>query len=88
LKKKFRAADERRLTRITSLLFYLCSSAFIGGQFLCRADPPYFFGFRGTPQDLVTAGVNPCAPASPVVSQCQVQNVSHFQFFFSIGQTF
>ncbi|SPF53793.1 hypothetical protein SBA4_5870009 [Candidatus Sulfopaludibacter sp. SbA4] len=51
-------------------------------------NPPYFFGFRGTPQDLVTAGVNPCGPTSPVVSQCQVQNVSHFQVFFSIGQTF
>ena len=51
-------------------------------------NPPYFFGFKGTEQDLVNAGVNPCAPASPVVSQCQVQNVSHFQFFFSIGQTF
>jgi len=51
-------------------------------------NPPYFFGFKGTQQDLITAGVNPCGPTSPVVSQCQVQNVSHFQFFFSIGQTF
>jgi len=51
-------------------------------------NPPYFFGFKGTQQDLVNGGVNPCAPTSPVASQCQVQNVSHFQFFFSIGQTF
>ena len=51
-------------------------------------NPPYFFGFKGTQQDLINAGVNPCAPTSPVASQCQVQNVSHFQFFFSIGQTF
>jgi outer membrane protein assembly complex protein YaeT len=51
-------------------------------------NPPYFFGFKGTPQDLVTAGVNPCSPGSPVANQCVVQNVSHFQFFFSIGQTF
>ena len=51
-------------------------------------NPPYFFGFKGTAQDLVTAGVNPCSPASPVANQCVVQNVSHFQFFFSIGQTF
>jgi len=51
-------------------------------------NPPYFFGFKGTPQDLVTAGVNPCSPPSPVANQCVVQNVSHFQFFFSIGQTF
>jgi outer membrane protein insertion porin family len=51
-------------------------------------NPPYFFGFKGTAQDLVTAGVTPCAPPSPVANQCVVQNVSHFQFFFSIGQTF
>jgi len=51
-------------------------------------NPPYFFGFKGTQQDLLSGGVNPCAPSSPVVSQCTVQNVSHFQFFFSIGQTF
>ncbi len=51
-------------------------------------NPPYFFGFKGTPQDLVNGGVNPCSPPSPVASQCAVQNVSHFQFFFSIGQTF
>ena len=50
-------------------------------------NPPYFFGFKGTQQELVNAGVNPCAgpPAQP---QCVVQSVSHFQFFFSIGQTF
>jgi outer membrane protein assembly complex protein YaeT len=51
-------------------------------------NPPYFFGFKGTPQDLVNAGVTPCAPPSPVANQCVAQNVSHFQFFFSIGQTF
>ena len=39
MKKEFRAADERRLTQITSLLFYLCSSAFIGGSLLfCHAE--------------------------------------------------
>ena len=46
-------------------------------------NPPSFFGFKGTEQDLVNAGVNPCA-----TGLCTVQNVSHFQFFFSIGQTF
>jgi len=51
-------------------------------------NPPYFFGFKGTEQQLVTGGISPCAPPSPVASLCQVQNVSHFQFFFSIGQTF
>jgi outer membrane protein assembly complex protein YaeT len=48
-------------------------------------NPPRFFGFKGSLQDLINAGVNPCAgPAS----QCVVQSVSHFQYFFSIGQTF
>ena len=49
-------------------------------------NPPYFFGFKGSLQDLLNAGVNPCNPNAP--NQCQVQNVGHFQFFFSIGQTF
>lgn len=48
-------------------------------------NPPYFYGFKGTQQELVEAGVNPCQPTP---NQCVVQNVSHFQFFFSIGQTF
>jgi len=48
-------------------------------------NPPQFFGFKGTEQDLVNAGVNPCAN---VPNQCTQQGVSHFQFFFSIGQTF
>jgi outer membrane protein assembly complex protein YaeT len=48
-------------------------------------NPPSFFGFKGSLQDLINAGVNPCAG---VPSQCTTQNVSHFQYFFSIGQTF
>ena len=48
-------------------------------------NPPRFFGFKGSLQDLINAGVNPCAGAA---SQCVVQSVSHFQYFFSIGQTF
>ncbi|MBZ5575817.1 MAG: BamA/TamA family outer membrane protein [Acidobacteriia bacterium] len=47
-------------------------------------NPPSFFGFKGSEQDLVNAGVNPCATSG----KCVEQNVSHFQFFFSIGQTF
>ncbi|MFY9728255.1 MAG: BamA/TamA family outer membrane protein, partial [Bryobacteraceae bacterium] len=48
-------------------------------------NPPRFFGFKGTEQDLVNAGVYPCQ--NPV-NLCTQQSVSHFQFFFSIGQTF
>lgn len=51
-------------------------------------NPPYFFGFKGTQQDLVNAGVTPCSPPAGIPNQCVVQNVSHFQFFFSLGQTF
>ncbi len=51
-------------------------------------NPPYFFGFKGTQQELVNAGVTPCSPPAGVSNQCVVQNVSHFQFFFSLGQTF
>ena len=51
-------------------------------------NPPYFFGFKGTQQDLINAGVNPCAPPRPWPTSASVQNVGHFQFFFSIGQTF
>jgi len=51
-------------------------------------NPPRFFGFSGSEADLVNAGVNPCSPVPPAVSRCVEQSVSHFQFFFSIGQTF
>lgn len=47
-------------------------------------NPPKFFGFPGTEQQLLTAGINPCA--TPGV--CTQTGVSHFQYFFSIGQTF
>jgi outer membrane protein insertion porin family len=49
-------------------------------------NPPTFFGWKGTEEQLVNAGVNPCS--GPYAYLCTVQNISHFQFFFSIGQTF
>ncbi len=51
-------------------------------------NPPSFIGFQGTYADLLQC--NPNLPASQLPSQCQgsKQNVGHFQFFFSIGQTF
>lgn len=48
-------------------------------------NPPRFFGFKGSETDLINAGVAPCT-TNP--SSCSEQGVSHFQFFFSIGQTF
>jgi outer membrane protein assembly factor BamA len=45
---------------------------------------PSYFGFKGTQQDLLIAGKDPCLTSN----KCQEQRVSHFQYFFSIGQTF
>jgi outer membrane protein assembly factor BamA len=47
-------------------------------------NPPSFIGFKGTPEDLLQCGPGSTAP----VCQGVRQNISHFQFFFSIGQTF
>jgi outer membrane protein insertion porin family len=51
-------------------------------------NPPSFLGFSGNAQQLLQC--NPNLPPSELPSFCQTtrQNVSHFQFFFSIGQTF
>jgi outer membrane protein assembly factor BamA len=53
----------------------------IRGDLAYSINPPSFVGFKGTPAELLQ-----CTAATP----CQgvKQNVSHFQFFFSIGQTF
>jgi outer membrane protein assembly factor BamA len=51
-------------------------------------NPPYFNGFNGTLEQLLNAGVNPCPAPAGAPYQCNVQNVNHFQYFFSIGQTF
>jgi outer membrane protein insertion porin family len=48
-------------------------------------NPPSFIGFKGTAAQLLT-----CNPNVPPQGVCVgvPQSVSHFQFFFSIGQTF
>jgi len=51
-------------------------------------NPPSFNGFNGTLQQLINAGVTPCPAPAGAPYQCNVQNVGHFQYFFSIGQTF
>ncbi len=48
-------------------------------------NPPRFIGFSGSFSDLLSAGQNPCQ-TQPY--NCVPQSISHFQFFFSIGQTF
>ena len=51
-------------------------------------NPPHFVGFNGSLQQLLAC--NPALPPSELPSVCTPvsQGVSHFQFFFSIGQTF
>jgi outer membrane translocation and assembly module TamA len=51
-------------------------------------NPPRFNGFKGTLEQLRNAGPIPCPAPNNAPYQCVAQNVSHFQFFFSIGQTF
>lgn len=49
-------------------------------------NPPSFIGFKGTPAEILQC--NPNQSQLPGFCQGVKQNVSHFQFFFSIGQTF
>ncbi len=57
----------------------------IRGDFAYSINPPSFVGFKGTPLQLLQ-----CNPNAPPTGVCQPvsQSISHFQFFFSIGQTF
>jgi outer membrane translocation and assembly module TamA len=60
----------------------------IRGDLAYTINPPSFVGFKGTPVQLLQC--NPSLPVSGLPSFCQAvpQSISHFQFFFSIGQTF
>jgi outer membrane protein insertion porin family len=51
-------------------------------------NPPHFVGFSGTPAEILNC--NPNKPLNELPSYCAStpQNISHFQFFVSIGQTF
>jgi outer membrane protein insertion porin family len=49
-------------------------------------NPPAFVGFKGTANELLQCNPNATQPTSACVGV--PQRVSHFQFFFSIGQTF
>jgi outer membrane protein assembly factor BamA len=60
----------------------------IRADFAYSINPPRFVGFSGTIDQLLNC--NPQLPASQLPSYCTPvpQRLSHFQFFFSIGQTF
>lgn len=56
----------------------------VRGDLAYSINPPSYLGFNGTVQQLLTCGPgNTTGPCQSVQNQ-----ISHFQFFFSIGQTF
>ena len=60
----------------------------IRGDLAYSINPPSFVGFKGTPNQLLQCNPNLPPAASPSFCQGVSQGISHFQFFFSIGQTF
>jgi outer membrane protein assembly complex protein YaeT len=59
----------------------------IRGDLAYSLNPPSFNGFNGTPQQLLQCNPSVPNPALPYCTPSR-QSVGHFQFFFSIGQTF
>jgi outer membrane protein assembly factor BamA len=57
----------------------------VRGDLAYSVNPPSYLGFSGTPEQLLQCGPGPNQPAFCTPTQ---QRISHFQFFFSIGQTF
>ncbi|HXJ41674.1 MAG TPA: BamA/TamA family outer membrane protein, partial [Bryobacteraceae bacterium] len=51
-------------------------------------NPPAYNGFGGTPLQLLQCNPNADPSTAPGFCQSTRQRISHFQFFFSIGQTF
>jgi outer membrane translocation and assembly module TamA len=54
------------------------------GDLAYSVNPPSYNGFSGTVKDLLACG----PPGSSTACHSQLNQISHFQFFFSIGQTF
>ena len=51
-------------------------------------NPPHYVGFSGTPAQILNCNPNKPLDQLPTYCASTPQSVSHFQFFFSIGQTF
>ena len=60
----------------------------IRGDLAYSINPPSFVGFKGTPDQLLQCNPSVAVSSQPSFCQPVAQNISHFQFFFSIGQTF
>lgn len=56
-------------------------------DFAYDINPPSFNGFNGTTQQLLQCNPNEPNPSLPYCTPSR-QSINHFQFFFSIGQTF
>jgi outer membrane protein insertion porin family len=51
-------------------------------------NPPSYVGFSGTPAELLNCNPNVLPSQLPSYCTPSPQSISHYQFFFSIGQTF
>jgi outer membrane protein insertion porin family len=60
----------------------------VRGDLAYSVNPPSFVGFKGTTLDLLQCDPNKPLDQLPGFCRGTPQNISHFQFFFSIGQTF
>jgi outer membrane protein assembly factor BamA len=58
----------------------------VRGDIAYSINPPAYLGFSGTAAELLQCGGN--RPDLPSFCTPSRQRISHFQFFFSIGQTF
>jgi outer membrane protein insertion porin family len=60
----------------------------VRADFAYSINPPAYVGFSGTPSQILNC--NPTVPLEHLPDYCRStpQSISHFQFFFSIGQTF
>ena len=60
----------------------------VRADFAYSLNPPAYVGFSGTPSQILNC--NPNTPLDQLPGYCKStpQSISHFQFFFSIGQTF
>jgi outer membrane protein insertion porin family len=59
----------------------------VRGDLAYGLNPPSFYGFNGTQQQLLQCNPNMPNPSLPYCTPTR-QSVGHIQFFFSIGQTF
>jgi outer membrane translocation and assembly module TamA len=58
----------------------------VRGDIAYSINPPSYLGFSGTAAQLLQCGTT--GPGAPSFCTPTRQRISHFQFFFSIGQTF